>query len=219
MRKLIAIIPTLNEQKGLPFVIRELKAGGADGVVVVDGHSTDSTVRVAKQLGASVIFQKGRGKGMAFRTFVRKYPIRSDDFYVMIDGDASYSGHEISKFRSALERSDVVFGNRGILVHDVRSLIHVLGGLAISLFGSLLFLRYNPDICSGYVGFRGNALKKLALRSRTFTLEANIFAESAKKGLSMSLVSVSYRRREGVSKLTLFDGPKIVLALLRERFL
>ena len=53
MAKISVVINTLNEEKGLPHVIASVKEF-ADEIVVCDMESTDSTVKVAKGLGAKV---------------------------------------------------------------------------------------------------------------------------------------------------------------------
>lgn len=59
---LSVIIPTLNEEKYLPLVLKSLKLISPDEVIVVDGGSKDKTYEIAKSLGARVILsEKGRG--------------------------------------------------------------------------------------------------------------------------------------------------------------
>ncbi len=216
-RGLVAILPALNEEEALPLVISGLQSAGVKKIVVIDGGSTDSTVAIAKKLGASVIVQEGRGKGMAFQTFLRKHPLEANAKYVMLDADATYDAGEIGLFANGLDDADVVCGTRSLYIHDLRSLLHVIGGFFISLLASALFLRWNPDITSGYWGFRGSALKKMIITADNFDLEANIFAQSAKKGLKAVCVPISYSKRVGKSKLSSLDALRIVPRLIAER--
>lgn len=57
MAKISVVINTLNEEKELPRAIASV-SGFADEIVVVDMESTDSTVVVAKKLGAKVFTHK-----------------------------------------------------------------------------------------------------------------------------------------------------------------
>lgn len=213
------ILPTLNEEQGLPIVLAELKQAGVTKIVVLDGGSTDGTLAIAaKQAAVQVVRQEGRGKGMAFQTFLKRAQIRDNEKYVMLDADASYDGSEVGKLAAALDSCDVVCGTRKILVHNPRSLVHVIGGQLISAFGSLLFLSWNPDITSGYWGFRGSALKKMRITAQGFDLEANLFAQAAKKGLKACCVPINYRKRLGEAKLSFLEALRILPRLLAERF-
>ena len=60
------VIPALNEAANLPHVLTRVP-GWVDEVVLVDGHSVDDTVGVARALwpGVRVVVQDGRGKGNA----------------------------------------------------------------------------------------------------------------------------------------------------------
>jgi len=56
--KLVVVMPALNEEAGIGSTIDELKTAlhGYDyEIVVVDGHSTDRTVELAKKSGATVV--------------------------------------------------------------------------------------------------------------------------------------------------------------------
>jgi hypothetical protein len=57
------LICTLNEEESLPHVLPRIPAW-VDEVLLVDGHSTDNTVVVARKLrpDVEVLYQPGRGK-------------------------------------------------------------------------------------------------------------------------------------------------------------
>jgi len=216
--KVIAIVPTLNEEKGLPLVLAGLKKQGVSEIVVVDGHSTDRTVTIAKKAGARIILQEGKGKGAGFVSFISKYPVRNEDIYVMLDGDGSYDPSDLPRFVEALKKVDVVAGVRSQRIRGFRSLVHVVGGFVISVIGSALYGKWDPDICTGYWGFRGSALRRMCVTATKFDLEANLFSETCKKSLRFKLVPIVYEERVGKSKLHFYDGMKIVEKLVAERF-
>ena len=77
METVAIVIPTLNEARAIGKVIDQipvdelLNAGLKTTVYVVDGCSTDKTIDIARQKGARIIIEEGRGKGVAIRTVFR----------------------------------------------------------------------------------------------------------------------------------------------------
>ena len=60
------VIAAFNEEEGIAPTICELKEElGQPLLIVVDGKSSDQTLKLAKDLGAEVFIQKGNGKGNA----------------------------------------------------------------------------------------------------------------------------------------------------------
>ncbi len=216
------LLPTLNEEKGLDLVLKDLKKIGfkMENVIVVDGHSTDKTVEVAKKYGVNVIMQEGgKGKGVGFQTFLKRWKINNEDIYIMLDADYTYDPKEYTKLESLIKMGyDIVMGRRKIYIDGFEAFIHVLGSVFLSITASLFFFKFNPDICTGYWAFKGSALKKMHIRAKGFQLEANLFCEACKKGLRIGTVRVNYKERVGQRKLRTSDGLKILGFIMAERF-
>jgi len=116
--RIAVVIPTLNECEAVGKVVGGVKSA-MDGyeyrVLVVDGHSTDGTNEIAKDMGADVIYQRGRGYGDALKTgffYARK---RLDaKVIVMMDADLTYDPKHIPKLVAPIlnDEADMVVGNR-----------------------------------------------------------------------------------------------------------
>ena len=98
--KISVVIPTLNEERNLNYVLSNIQQW-ADEVILVDGHSADQTVKVALELCPTVrvVMQEGRGKGNALRT---GFAAATGDVIVMLDADGSTDPSEIPMFVGAL---------------------------------------------------------------------------------------------------------------------
>lgn len=217
--KVIVFLPTLNEELGAPLVIKGLQEQGLREIVAVDGGSKDGTVAACRKQGAFVMEQEGKGKGEVFKIFLASYPLEDDSIVVMLDADASYSPSDAPKLVLAImQGAEVASGNRKILVHDFTSLVHVACGRLGALLASLLYFKWHPDVTSGYWALRGSALKKICVDAQGFELEANLFAETAKKGLKLQIVPVGYQKRLGKVKFSPLDALKVLYAFFKYRF-
>ncbi len=214
----VAIIPTLDEEAGIAEVIAGFKTIGINKIIVADGGSSDKTCKIAKENGAEIIAVP-RGKGNGFRKALNSIKIEDNATYIMIDGDASYDSKESTKLLELIKDFDVVTGQRNLLIHDVTSAVHVLGNLLISVFGSVAFFKWNPDICTGFWTFKGSALKQLRdkLTAEKFELEADLFSSLCKMGLKHKSIPISYVKRKGESKLRTRDAFKILFKMIKAR--
>jgi cellulose synthase/poly-beta-1,6-N-acetylglucosamine synthase-like glycosyltransferase len=48
------LIPTLNEEKGIELVLKDVLLAGYQNVMVIDGHSIDDTAKLVKKLNVVV---------------------------------------------------------------------------------------------------------------------------------------------------------------------
>ena len=80
----------MNEEEGIGLTLAEISQKiNPNQVLVVDGHSHDRTVEIAKDFGAHILFQDGLGKGDAISKAVGY--IDSDvDYVVVTDADFTY---------------------------------------------------------------------------------------------------------------------------------
>src|SRR5919106_5810220 len=125
--KISVIIPTRNEARNIGFVLTALPPY-IDEVVLVDGHSVDDTVAVARALRPDIVVvkQPRQGKGNALAA---GFAAATGDYLVMIDADGSMDPAEISAFTAALdEGADYAKGTRFALSggsDDISMLRHV----------------------------------------------------------------------------------------------
>jgi glycosyltransferase involved in cell wall biosynthesis len=93
------VMPAQDEADNLEIVLGELPA--VDEVVLVDGHSADSTVEVAAGVrpGITVVEQTRTGKGNALACGLES---ARGDVVVMLDADGSADPGEIPAFVEAL---------------------------------------------------------------------------------------------------------------------
>ena len=105
------VVPTLNEARNLPYVFSRLPADVHE-VIVVDGHSVDDTIAVARRLrpDVRVVQQTRRGKGNALAC---GFEAATGDVIAMVDADGSTDPGEIPRFvRALLNGADFAKGTR-----------------------------------------------------------------------------------------------------------
>jgi len=206
------VIPTLNEAEGVVKVIEELRAVGVEKILVVDGGSTDGTVELAKEAGAVVIFQEGRGKAAAIRTALRHV---DTPFVVVLDGDFTYPGAHVPEIVAKLrEGFDEVIGARRFREPGAMSPLYAFGNRVLTWWFNLLFGTRLSDVLSGMYGLRREAVADALFSSRGFSVEVELAAHVASTG-EVAEVPIRYRRRLGKKKLRPWHGLQIALDALR----
>ena len=105
------VIPARNEAKNL-YHLLPFFSSDIDEVILVDGHSTDGTIAVARELypNIHIIEQTGMGKGDAMRA---GFAACTKDVIVMFDCDGSADPTEIPRFVEAVAQGyDFAKGSR-----------------------------------------------------------------------------------------------------------
>jgi glycosyltransferase involved in cell wall biosynthesis len=216
------VIPTLNEAENIPWVLERMPSI-VDEVVLVDGHSSDRTVEVARAVRPDVVVatQRFRGKGDAVRVALST---ATSDLIVMIDADGSMDPSEIHRFVTPLMNGyDFVKGSRfldGGGSTDLTALRKFGNNALVRMTNAMYLVRFT-DLCYGFCSFRRSCVPALALTAHGFEIETELVLHALKANLRIAEVpSMELPRRCGTSNLHTFrDGQRVLRTLIRERLI
>ncbi len=210
------LIPTLNEGLTIGNIIMEFKALGYNHILVIDGKSTDNTVKVARENGAVVRTQSGKGKGNAI---IEAFEVIEQPYILMLDGDGTYSAKDAEKLLTPLFLGfDQVIGDRLINAEEGSfSRLNLFGNHMLNLLFKVAHSRDLHDILSGYRAFTRLGIQQMHLKETGFEIETEISVEAVRNGQRIMVVPIRYSRRPGTAtKLSpLHDGVKIVSTIYR----
>jgi glycosyltransferase involved in cell wall biosynthesis len=218
--KITALICTLNEADNLPHVLPKIP-GWVDEVLIVDGHSSDNTVEVARRLRPDVriLHQPARGKGDALKFGVEH---ASGDIIVTLDADGETDPSELPIFVAVMQRGcDLAKGSRLAHGRPLRMPIYRwVGNRVLAKTFNLLYGTRFTDVCSGYIAFRKQVFLGLGLTYRNCEMEQQMLARARK--LEMAIVEVPHHsdgRIAGASKVNAIKQGLIDwLVIIKERF-
>lgn len=214
--KLIVQIPAYNEEKSIQDVIKEIpkKIKGIDKVeiLVIDDGSKDNTAKAAKDAGADYVIRNTKNQGLAF-TFQRGLNEAlklGADIIVNTDADFQYDQREIPQLIQPIldGKADIVSGNRKVETLDhmipAKKYGNILGSKVVKMSAGYDII----DASSGFRAYSKEAALRLFVMSKhTYTHETLI--QAGRKNLKVIEVPVTFRKRDGHSKLIKSVGSHI----------
>jgi Glycosyl transferase family 2 len=229
------VVPVRNEARNLEVVLPAIAAvrPAVPEVIVVDGHSSDGSLEVAKRVLPTVriITQTRTGKGNALTC---GFAAATGDVLVTFDADGSADPVEIPSFVAALvDGADFAKGTRYAPGggSDATTPLRKRGDASISGVANALFGTSFTDLCYGYNAFWADLLPRLDLppvnadappegwiRGDGFEFEAVLACRVAAAGFMITEVpSVERRRMFGTSQFhTVADRARMMRTLLAE---
>lgn len=203
-RKIAVIIPALNEEKTLPRVLDDIAKEMVDEVVVVDNGSSDKTAEVAKERGATVLFESRRGYGYPCLRGIEHLKGTNPDIVVFVDGNYSDHPDEIGKLLSPIveEGYDLVLGSRVMGKVDEGALrlpVRFGNFLATILIRILYGFKYTD--LGPFRAIKFDRLLELNMNDNLgWTIEMQV--KAVRRKFRIMEVPVSYRAGTGQSKFT-----------------
>lgn len=188
----VACIPAYNEEKNIPRLVKEVFQY-VDKVIVCDDGSTDNTVQLAKNAGASTIsHKKNAGKGAALRSLFEQAKKLEPDVVVTIDGDGQFLPKDIPKLISLIieKNSDIVIGNRFIEKNQIPSYRKFGNTVLDKITSAASELPFN-DTQSGFRAYSKKALESINFLSKGFAADSEILVNASKHDLKISEVPVA----------------------------
>jgi glycosyltransferase involved in cell wall biosynthesis len=213
------IVPAMNEARNLPWVFGRMP--NVYEVILVDGHSTDDTVMVARDLrpDVRVITQTGRGKGDAL---IAGFRTARGDVLVTLDADGSADPAEIPQFVDALlGGADFAKGSRFVAGGGSAdlTLLRRIGNGGLTFTVNRLFGSRYTDLCYGYNALWAHCVPYIREGYDGFEIETLVTLNVTTAGLVVrEVASFELERMHGVSNLRTFrDGFRVLRTIVNER--
>jgi len=209
-------MPVYNEMKTLPEILKRVMAVNIiKEIIIVDDCSTDGCREFLKKFAGEyanadpnnrirIFFHEiNRGKAAALRTGFKHI---SGDVVIIQDSDMEYNPQEYHILIGPIAQgiADVVYGSRFIGgPHRVLFFWHYLGNKFLTLLTNIFTNLNLSDMETGYKAFRGEVIKKIAIKSNRFGFEPEVTVKVAKMNCKIYEVPISYSGR------TYAEGKKI----------
>ncbi len=195
--KISIIIPAINEEESIGFVLDRIPSKELYEIMVVDGGSTDHTVAVAKEKGARVIFEHKRGYGRACAKGVEQ---ATSKFVVFLDADGADDPSQIPDLVAPLieGKADMVLGSR------LAGNIHSGAMPRHQYFGNWLSARlirqlygYPITDLSPFRAVDRSKLIGLEMQEMTYGWPTEMIAKAARKNWRIIEIATNYYPRHG----------------------
>lgn len=183
--ELSIVMPCLNEAETLSACIQKAAAylekyNIRGEIVIADNGSTDGSVEIAKNLGASLIHAEEKGYGSALMAGITAARGR---YIIMGDADDSYDFSDLTPFLRELRSGyDLVMGNRfrgGIQPGAMPWLNRYLGNPVLTGIGKLFFPNPCGDFHCGLRGFNKATIEALNLRTTGMEFASEMVVKAA----------------------------------------
>lgn len=223
-KKIVVIIPALNEEKALPLVIGEIPKDIADEVIVVDNGSTDRTFSVAQESGATALKEERKGYGYACLKGIEYIKQKPPDIVVFLDGDHSdYPEEMIHIIKPIIEDGyDMVVGSRvlGGTEKGART-VQAYYGTRFGVFLIKYLFGFSFTDLGPFRAITFDKLVGLNMQDRTYGWTVEMQIKAVREKYRIKEVPVNYRVRIGKSKIsgtlkgTIMASYKILLTIFK----
>ncbi|KJJ37896.1 glycosyltransferase family 2 protein [Aequorivita vladivostokensis] len=222
------IIPAYNEEASIGKVIAEIPNIVSE-IIVVNNNSTDNTSEIAKNAGATVLFQPKAGYGNAClkgMEYISEEDIKPE-IIVFLDGDYSDYPSELTKIVAPILEDDIDFvvGARVKALREAGSMTfpqrfgNALATRLMKLFFNSKFTDLGP-----FRAIKYDKLLALNMEDKTYGWTVEMQLKVLKKKFTYVEVPVKYKNRIGTSKVSgtvkgaIFAGVKILSWIFKYSF-
>ncbi len=217
---LTLILPAYNEAAVIADAIREAvealpSVSPRYEILVVDDGSRDDTFRVAQREamrheGVRVLrHETNRGYGAALRT---GFEAASLPLIAFTDADCQFDLKDLARMIPLTDEFPIVAGYRANRQDPWKRLFYSWG--YNRLIRLLLGTRVRDCDCALKI-FRCDVIRHLLPEAKGFFVNAEMLARAQKRGVPIAEIAVHHRpRRGGVSKVSIWDVPKVLRALI-----
>jgi glycosyltransferase involved in cell wall biosynthesis len=218
--KISVIIPAYNEESSIGKVLDDIPEYVSEKIVV-SNNSSDKTKEVAKKHGAVVLSENKRGygyaclKGMQYLSEKQSKP----DIVVFLDGDYSDYPEKLTQIIAPIIENniDFVIGTRVKRLREKGSMTlpQIFGNWLATTLMKVMYGAKFTDL-GPFRAIKYDKLLALNMQDKTYGWTIEMQLKAIQHALTYVEVSVPYRNRIGVSKVSgtlkgaIFAGVKIL---------
>jgi glycosyltransferase involved in cell wall biosynthesis len=213
---IVAAIPCFNEERFIGSVVLKVKKY-VDKVVVIDDGSTDASVEVARDAGATVRSHDcNKGYGAAIRTALNSGKQEGADVLVIIDGDGQHKASDIPRLvKPVLEgEADVAIGSRFLGKATDAPLYRRVGQRVLNVATNVGSGRKMSDSQSGFRAYSAKALKGLNLTENGMSVSSEMQFAISSKGLRVAEVPIDVSYADKAKRSPLGHGLNVLSRIL-----
>jgi glycosyltransferase involved in cell wall biosynthesis len=204
--KVSVVMITMNEEKAVAKVIRDIKKYVPEAEILLVDSSKDKTAEIAQAEGAKVIKQfPPKGYGPAMDLALKS---GQGDVVVTLDCDDSYPAEMIPILANYILKDgfDLVDGSRLKAKPNAMPLINFLANWGFALIASILFMKYVSDLHSGMRAYRKTLIHDLKYQPKGAALPVELLLRPIKEGKKVKIININYNERIGVSTMNPLDS-------------
>jgi glycosyltransferase involved in cell wall biosynthesis len=223
-QKLVVVLPAYNAGQTLEQTYREIPRDIVDEVVLVDDHSKDDTVEVARRLGVEHIIEHDRnlGYGGNQKTCYDKALSLEADIVIMLHPDYQYTPALIAPMAALIANGvyPVVFGSRilgkGALQGGMPHYKYVANRL-LTFAQNLMLGQKLSEYHTGYRAYSAAVLRRIDYRknSDNFIFDNEVISQIFMAGYSIAEITCPTKYFEEASSIRLGASVRYGLGVLR----
>ncbi len=201
-QKLTFVIPCLDEEYTLPFVLKKINSLIHDDyidrsveIIVSDNGSKDKSVEIAEKYGARVVNCKIKGYGAALKCGIEN---ANDGIIIFADADNTYNFLEAPELINELEKGfDLVIGNRldGPLKEKAMPRLHrIVGTPTLNFIINFLYSKKGnkiKDCNSGFRCFQKSSFLKWDIKGDGMEFASEMLIKALKNKANISHVPIT----------------------------
>ncbi len=224
---LSVIVPAYNEEARIKPFLQQLlsfkqKNSFVSEVIVVDDGSTDSTLAILKEFGNRIrviSYKPNRGKGHAVKTGILA---AKAGLVCFMDADGATPASQLTDMYNALQRNDVVVGNRKTKKARIIARQPLYRRFLSWGFNTTVQILFNfnvKDLLCGFKGMRTDLGKEIAkkLISNRWIFDVEIIARANALGAKFGVIPIEWSHVKGSKMKIGFNTIKMFFKLIKLR--
>jgi glycosyltransferase involved in cell wall biosynthesis len=186
-------IPAYNEEKNISEIIKKLQKI-TNKIIVCDDGSSDSTAKIAKEMGVLVVqHATNLGYGAAIRSIFLKAREEKSEFLITLDSDGQHRIEDIQTILNPLKtgKADIVIGSR--FLNNGGKNVPSYRKVGIKILTKLANTSLEQNITDSQSGFRGygkHVIENVTPSESGMGVSNEILIKASKHGLKIVEVPI-----------------------------